>query len=552
MRILIAILLLLNGARVFAAPDYNLALRRAQYLLNGTMPTDENFMASAANRDAYLQAVRGFMEHDNFYEMVLRYHQRIFGVGLKMEYLAELMREDIDDKQNKFARITCQRTEGANARFRCFWASSADDNRSNRRNRGGCPPAWEEAASVFWYPGVVAWACPSVIDACGTDLSRCFITYEDDAVAANSELGTTEIFDSRYAVINSLSRQAAGLATTVAVENYPYTKILEPGLTALDGAVAHFYRQAHHFKIGELNIHPEVMEAAKKMPLTSARFQLFKTTTDYSSAGVITSFGWLRRYDKNRTRAKELYERLLCRKFTSELPRVFPADPGNLRETPGCEGCHATLDPLADFFKAWGEEGDLYLGQNETIQTTFNNKTGSTPADLAEIVRGDQAFATCSVQHVWEWLMGRAFYADEDTLRASLTDYFIRTDYSFNELVYAVATHPAFTEKSRGDAVVTDPLDEPPLGQAPGEVEQECPSQTFAWATDVQPNITLCTNCHNSTGGRADLSTESQWRAWGRQAVGMMASGQMPPGRFGPDILSFKESVRCWLEQEGL
>ncbi len=547
-RLFITLLASLSASSLFGAEaDLNLALRRAQYLLNGTIPTDQQFSIYGSSKASYDVAIRSFINHDNFYDTALRYHERVFGVGLKQEYLEDLLREDIDGKQNKFARISCERTTGKNARFRCFWES----NQSKDGTAGGCPEAWEESASVFWYPGLVAWACPTVIDACGTDLSRCFITYKDESVARNSELGATEIFDSRFAVINSLSRQAAGLATVVVMENYPYTKILEPGLTAVDGAIAHFYRQSHHFKIDGLNIHPDVQKAAEQMPLTSARFQLIKTDSDGASAGVLSTFGWLKRYEKNRTRANELYERLLCRKFTSELPKVFPQDPGNLRETPGCSGCHSVLDPLADFFNAWGEGGDLYLGYKTPINTYFNNKHGATLAELGEIIRTDQAFATCSVQHVWEWLMGRGFYADEDTLRSGLTEYFVNTHYSFKELVYAIATHPAFVSAQRGDGVVTDPLDAPPIGQMPGETQKEC-TETIDYATHIAPKTTLCTNCHDGTGGRQSLGTETQWRAWARQAMGMMASGQMPPGQFGPEIESFKENVRCWAEQQGL
>lgn len=546
--LLIILTVLFIAPSLFGAEaDLNLALRRAQYLLNGTLPTDQQFSIFANSKASYDSAVRAFLNHDNFYDTTLRYHERIFGVGLRQEYLEDLLREDIDGKQNKFARISCERTTGKNARFRCFWESSNEKDGT----AGGCPEAWEESASVFWYPGLVAWACPTVIDSCGTDLSRCFITYKDEDVARNSELGATEIFDSRFAVINSLSRQAAGLATVVVTENYPYTKILEPGLTAMDGAIAHFYRQNHHFKIDGLNLHPNVQKAAEQMPLTSARFQLIKTDNDGSSAGVLSSFGWLRRYEKNRTRAKELYERLLCRKFTSELPKVFPQDPGNLRETPGCSGCHSVLDPLADFFNVWGEGGDLYLGHKSPINTYFNNKRGSTLAELGEIIRTDQAFATCSVQHAWEWLMGRGFYADEDTLRSGLTEYFVNSNYSFKELVYAIATHPAFVSGQRGDGVVTDPLDAPPIGQMPGEVQREC-NETIDYAAHIAPKTGLCTNCHNGTGGRQALGSEAQWRIWARQAVGMMASGQMPPGQFGPEIESFKENVRCWAEQQGL
>jgi hypothetical protein len=414
----------------------------------------------------------------------------------------------------------------------------------------GCPLSAEQPVSVFWYPGIVAWACPSIVKACGQDLSSCFVQSPNEEEARNAELGTTETFDSRYSVIKSLSRQAAGLATAVVVQNYPYTKVLEPGLTAVDGAVAHFYGQRHHFKIDELNLNEEVVQIIESTAFTDTRFRLLKTSGyDYSSGGLLSTFGWLRRYDKNRTRANELYKRLLCREFTADLPRVFPQDPGNLREAAGCSGCHATLDPLADFFMVWGEGGDLYSGGQAAVTTTFNSKTGTSVADLAEIVRGDKAFATCTVQNVWKWLMGRKFYVDEEGLRTKLTDYFLTTNYSFRELVYAVSTHPAFLEGTRSDGIATDPLSAPPLGEFPTTVTT-CEDRAYTFAGDVEARVSLCTGCHNGSGSRQPLRTEAEWRPLRATAIQMMASGVMPPGPANSEVFKLKDAVTCWLEKD--
>lgn len=531
--------------------DYQAALKRAQYLLNATIPTETQVSAFAGSDLAYKQAVRGFLDHSNFYDVVLRYHEKVLGVGLPKDYMDELLRDEIDNKVNKLARISCERSESQDQRFRCFWSSRSEESKVS-----SCTAAEEQAVNVFWYSGVVAWACPTVVTACGPDLSRCFIEYNDENVARNSELGATEAFDSRFSVIKSLSRQSAGLATAVVIENYPYTRILEPGLTAIDGAVAHFYRQGHHFDLDRLNLSPSLLQIADQVSLTDTRFRLVFTGASYEQGGIVSTFGWLRRYEKNRTRANQLYERLLCRQFTSELPRVFPQDPGNLRETPGCEGCHATLDPLADFFLAWGEGGDLYGGGSASVTTTFNGQAGSYVSDLANIVRTDNAFATCTVENVWKWLMGRKFYTAEANVRAALTNYFVTTNYSFKELVYALTTHPAFLVGERSDAVVGDPLQQPPLGEPPGgSADQPCPDTEITFAANIQPRLSECSACHNnSSEARQDLTTLDSWRVWGSQAVNMMASGNMPPGQAGPprigSVYEFKEDVRCWLEQE--
>ncbi len=546
LKLKITLFAILFSAPLLAGEDLPAALRRSKFMLNGAMPTDAEFSQSATSRDSYKAAVRTFVEDEHFYDAVLRYHERVLGVGLPEDYMEELMRDDIDGKQEKFASITCGRFPESQGRFNCTWTSNIETKKGT-----GCPQAWEKPVSVFWYPKIVAWVCPSVVNACGQDLSKCFIRSTEEDEARNSEIGTTESFDSRFAVMRSLSRQAAGLATAVAVQNFPYTKILEPGLTAVDGAIAHFYSQQHHFKINELDLDPEVISILNKTALTDTRYTLLKTTaSDPNTGGIISTFGWLRRYDKNRTRGNELYKRLLCRDFTSDLPRVFPQDPGNLRETEGCKGCHSTLDPLADFFKAWGEGADLYSGRQALVQTEFANHSGATLADLANIVRGDEAFATCTVQNVWYWLMGRKFYTDEEALRTALTQYFITSTYSFRELVYAIATHPAFLEGSRSDGLVVDPLTAPPLGKAPDAVVTTC-DRAYSYAADILPSQTLCTGCHSSSSSsRQSLETEAAWAGpLGTIAVTMMSSGQMPPGPTNSAIQNLQKAVKCWKEQ---
>ena len=529
----------------FAGTDYERALKRAKYLLNGNYPTDQEFSSYSVSKDSFEIAVRSYLNSPNLYDTLLRYHERVLGVGLPPEYLDELLNEDIDNTSSKLARIRCS---DQGSRMTCYWASADEGSKVS-----SCPESWMVATGIFWYPGVIAWVCPTVQRSCGSDLANCFIEFEDESLARNAELGSTAAFDTRSAVIKSLSKQSAGIATAIVLGSYPYTKILEPGVTAVDGAIAHFLKQSHHFDLAKLNLNQELVDIIKSIPLTETKFRLAYTGSSYEQGGILSTFGWLRRYDKNRTRANQLYERLLCRKFTSALPTVFPQDPGNLREAPGCSGCHATLDPLADFFKAWGEGADLYEGRQTSVSTTFGGQSGSYVSDLANIIRNDNAFSTCTVQNVWEFLMGREFYDGEADLRAALTEYFVTTNFDFKELLFAVITHPAFLEGERISAEVASPLTEPPLGEIPGGSElPDCGTYgAITYAADIQPNsATYCNSCHNGATVTSDLSTLAGWQSAKASAEGVIASGNMPPGSGGPPfsgpLYDFKERVRCW------
>jgi hypothetical protein len=531
------------------ATDLSKALRRAQYLLNATVTNDADFKAFAGTESKYQEAVRRFVSHPNFYDTVMRYHEKLFGIGLPAEYLSELQRSDIDGKELKLARLVCYGS--GQEKFSCRW----DGGDTGRERTGQCPKSQQEPVVPFWKQDITVWVCPSVARACGSDLSKCFVQYQDVNEAKNSELGTSEAFDSRFTIVKSLAKQSAGLATAVVVENYPYTKILEPGLTAVDGAIAHLMTQGHHFDLEKMRMPGNAKAQLENVKFADTHFQLLYTGNSYEHGGILSTFGWLRRYEKNRTRANQLYERLMCRKFTSDLPRVFPQDPGNLRTTQPCAGCHSTLDPLADFFLTWGEGGNLYKGSGAAKVTAFAGKEGRYLADLARIISNDEAFATCSVQNAWEWLMGRKFYAAEGNLRNELTSYFVSTKYSFKELVFAIATHPAFLDARRGDSVVTEPLDPPPLGKIPDATKREC-LPNISFSAQISDKVTGCAQCHNGTNNRKPLVTEAHWRQFGKLALGMLASGSMPPGQSGPPAVGpnyeLKENVRCWVEQQGI
>ena len=520
------------------------SVRRAAQLLGGRMPSDSELSTATASDVGYRTFVRSLISSNGFYDAILRYHEKQFGVGLPSEYLEELQRDDIDNTSQKLATLNCTRLP--TNRLSCGWKNT------DKKTTASCKAAEQQPVAPYWKQGLVLWVCPSVTYACGANLSKCSVEFPNSNEARYSEAGTTDVFDSKRSVLKSLSRQAAGIATAVAVENYPYTKILAPGLTAVDGMLSVFLQQKSFVDVEKLHLSDSLMKQLKAIPASQSKFTLVYTGDSYETAGVLTTFGWLRRYEKNRTRANQLYERLMCRKFSSELPRVFPQDPGNLRTTPGCSGCHATLDPLADFFAVWGEGGGLYSSPGSAKQTSFIGKSGSSLADLSNIIAADEAFATCTVNHAFEWLMGRKFRQGESTLRQSLTDYFVSSTYSFKELMYAIATHPGFVVDTRSDANITDPLEQPAIGKVPEPSLPAC-STTIDFNTHIQPLISQCTSCHSANSPRQALETSAQWKAWGTQAVSMMSVGQMPPGLQGApvagNVYNLKEAVRCWLQQ---
>lgn len=519
-----------------AKENIPMGMRRGSYLLNFTFPTDEEY-SKVKSKDDYYQYIRSLLDSDKIYDSLLRYHVRLLGIGLNQDVIKELYSDSIDGKSSKIAKLKCSQTQG---KIQCDWVD----------NTGTC--SQKQPTVPFWYEKVSVWVCPSVTSICGSDLKKCFIQWSNPLEAKEIEFGASEIYDSQVAIIRSLSRQAAGIATALIQENYPYTQILHPQVTAIDAPIVNLIHQPHHFDFEKLHIPNELKSQVEKEEDIPLKFKLVIMDQRPEQGGILSTIGGLRRFEKNRSRANWIYNKLLCRKFTDSLPVVFPQDPGNLQTTPGCMGCHATLDPLSYFFSTWGEGANLYGDNQSTRDSTFIGKTGQGLTDLSQIIKDEEGFATCTVQNVWEWMMGRGFELKEASLRDILKDYFISTRYNFKELIYAIATHPNFFVDERSDGLVGQPLESPALGKVPTQTLAPCPTG-ITFSKDIQSKITLCTACHNSSqSARQPLETEAQWRDLRSTIIPIMSSGSMPPGQLGPpvagsgSVFDLKEAVRCW------
>ncbi|MEN9530172.1 MAG: hypothetical protein RI932_2045, partial [Pseudomonadota bacterium] len=196
--ILLVVASLLCGSKTAEAASAR-TIRRAAQLLGARMPSEAEIKATLGNQNAYKGYVRSLISSDGFYEAMLRYHERQFGVGLPQEYLDELMRDDLDGTSQKLATLTCNRLPSN--RLSCGWKNV------DKRTVSTCKAAEQQPVAPFWKQGLVLWVCPSVTYACGADLSKCAVEFPNSNEARHSELGTTDVFDSKRSVLKSLSRQ---------------------------------------------------------------------------------------------------------------------------------------------------------------------------------------------------------------------------------------------------------------------------------------------------------------------------------------------------------
>ncbi|MEZ4238571.1 MAG: DUF1585 domain-containing protein [Myxococcota bacterium] len=192
-------------------------------------------------------------------------------------------------------------------------------------------------------------------------------------------------------------------------------------------------------------------------------------------AGMLTMSTVWQRYpsmggNANRHRANAISKMFLCDDYLSRpivLNRAavdkLTIDPENaISQNTGCQGCHASLDPIAanffGFFNYDPEDGldsTRYRPENEEEWRYFSGRepayygrpTGNIP-EFAEALAADSRFADCAVQTVWEGLTQREL-TDEDWPEVSQhVQVFLDSDMNVKELVRSIVNSPEF--KARG------------------------------------------------------------------------------------------------------
>ena len=191
--------------------------------------------------------------------------------------------------------------------------------------------------------------------------------------------------------------------------------------------------------------------------------------TRYPSAGV----------NQNRHRANAISMMLLCDDYLArpvsfsrtQIDALTSGDPEDvIAQTPACQSCHSSLDPLAaHFYGFWWDQDDmapaelhiLYRPEDEPL---WEYGAGLEPAwqgmpttDLVELAEGlaeERRFSQCAVQTFWEGLTQRTVVdADWDEL-ARHEQAFLDSEMSIKTLVRSVVLSPEYLADSSSDPEV--------------------------------------------------------------------------------------------------
>ena len=200
------------------------------------------------------------------------------------------------------------------------------------------------------------------------------------------------------------------------------------------------------------------------------------------AAGLLTTPMFLQKYATARARGAVLYNAFLCKSFIAENAQLTPSTEPNLMKRPGCQTCHATLEPLAAYFARVEPSSSVFLPAtnfpavnasckkdkngklngncNALYDVAFADDQGATlrsaygslanadaePAGAGLAITKMPEFASCAVQRVTSSFLGRPTSADDAPLLASLEKDFVASGYRMRALVRGIVRSREYRE----------------------------------------------------------------------------------------------------------
>ena len=366
-------------------------LRQLTLDLYGRIPTVEEYERLHALDDVSEEIIDEMIGSSEFYDQLRGYHRNLLWANLgEDDLVGQTIQEDGDDT----FRIWLNRNKRDDYRGRDVECLDMEHTNFDTDGRAlpmvenylegdcaggeGCTmDGWVEV-QPYWAPGTTLRVCafdtqpqtdatprddgePRTCDqvgdgdplcGCGSDLRYC------TARGVNYE-----------AVHDALLEEPMRVFEQVIAAGEPYMNALSTRTTAMNGALAHYYRYLARDDDAEL-------KNAPGLPY-DADWQQVERESYHS--GILTTLGFLRRFASHRARVNRLYTAFLCTPFEAPAGGLPPATDEcsmnpDLSSRCGCATCHETLEPATTHWGRW-EEGDdfVYLEDIDTFSDNCAN-----------------------------------------------------------------------------------------------------------------------------------------------------------------------------------
>lgn len=276
------------------------------------------------------------------------------------------------------------------------------------------------------------------------------------------------------------SREAVHFLDYLFDQDRDFREILTGRETVVNGPLAQFYKTIERGNccgaevgFGMLEENEPLFDPRNVPDLAPQDASTWKVVPDRGAraAGILTTPMFLEKYASARARGAVLYNAFLCKNFNAEKAQLTPSDNPNLMQRPGCQSCHATLEPLAAYFARVEPSSFVFLPPaqfparnsackkdkngrlngtcNPLYDVAFADGTGAMlrsaygsmehadegPTGAAQDIVKSPDFASCAVEHVASSFLGRPTGPDDEPMLRSLTEDFVKNGYRMRGLV---------------------------------------------------------------------------------------------------------------------
>jgi hypothetical protein len=275
----------------------------------------------------------------------------------------------------------------------------------------------------------------------------------------------------------------------VFLEDRDFREVLTGRYSFVNGPLAQFYKHLAPTSLGTAGLSfnyvaPEPLFdpaaiPARILPHDVTRWEKIDDRGPYAS-GILTMPVFLTKYGSRRARAHVVWSAFACKDFVAENVQLTPSIEPNLMVRPGCQVCHATLEPLSSYFTRVQESTWTFLPpqffpvenakcaaadptkMSGTCKTFYDpafstskaaklrGAYGSTanadagPAGLAAELTRSTEFQACAAQSLTESFLGRSTTPDDAGLLRELARVFAASGYRMRALVTHLVRSDAY------------------------------------------------------------------------------------------------------------
>ncbi|MFO0723280.1 MAG: hypothetical protein U1E65_05835 [Myxococcota bacterium] len=292
----------------------------------------------------------------------------------------------------------------------------------------------------------------------------------------------------------SMLDQELKIIDDVIAEDRPYTDVLLTKQLPINGPLAHYLKYQSRLSFDLYGDPDSATPIPEALRFSDPPDQWTRVTRGGRHSGVLTTPGYLLRFQSNRARAHRYYNAFECSSFipAGSLPSPFEpcSQHEDLTKRCGCDACHKQLEPLASHWGRFAEYGFApiddqtfpkvigsscaapfssmerlfrctrfykldVVGDEVPFRYDLNAYVFRTPTEVENIEAGPShlvqssiesgAFATCTTRKMWTQLMRRSPSADEEaTVIPGLAESFKASGYKLKSLVKTIIQNPAY------------------------------------------------------------------------------------------------------------